>query len=460
MQIKIFLSEVKQKSNKVDHSVSEPHHIYIRDNGDGNEWWRDGDMALSFRVRAKGVDIKVRSDIMVWSEYWDNSLPGYKRTRKVSAEVQKAMKTLLNEIMEKLTDEYNQESANSNWVKSVISDCLRSKDELLPSIADRIEQYCMEHELAKGSRCVFIATSKKVRRYEAYRRTVDGEKGYCMCVETITADDYNDFREYIINEHRLYEEYPEVYVNLIKSKRSMPRQLSNTTVIHAMQHLRVVHFWCLRMGITDNKSCMDISIPEPTYGSPFYLTLEERNQLYEADLSDDASMQLCRDKFVFQSLIGCRIGDLDMMTRDNIHGDLLQYIPHKTKHRNADAVTVPLNKKAQTILSRYHEDDGHLFPSLQSAAYNEGIRAVMHRCGINRMVTVFNTQTMQEEQRAICDIATSHTARKTFIGNIYKKVHDPLLISSMTGHVNGSRSFARYREIDDDIKQELVDMIN
>lgn len=40
------------------------------------------------------------------------------------------------------------------------------------------------------------------------------------------------------------------------------------------------------------------------------------------------------------------------------------------------------------------------------------------------------------------------------------QVPDPNLIASMSGHVEGSRAFARYRNIDDDMKRKLVDMIN
>ena len=76
--------------------------------------------------------------------------------------------------------------------------------------------------------------------------------------------------------------------------------------------------------------------------------------------------------------------------------------------------------------------------------------------GIDRMVTVLNPLTGEEEKRPIYEVASSHMARRTFIGNLYKKVKDPNLIGSMTGHVEGSRSFARYRDIDDDVKKETV----
>ena len=47
--------------------------------------------------------------------------------------------------------------------------------------------------------------------------------------------------------------------------------------------------------------------------------------------------------------------------------------------------------------------------------------------------------------------------RRTFIGNIYKLVKDPNLVSALTGHVEGSRAFTRYRTID--MKKDLVKML-
>ena len=57
-------------------------------------------------------------------------------------------------------------------------------------------------------------------------------------------------------------------------------------------------------------------------------------------------------------------------------------------------------------------------------------------------------------------IASSHLARRTFIGNLYKKVKDPNLVGSLSGHKEGSKAFARYRDIDEDMKKELVDLLD
>ena len=56
-------------------------------------------------------------------------------------------------------------------------------------------------------------------------------------------------------------------------------------------------------------------------------------------------------------------------------------------------------------------------------------------------------------------MASSHMARRTFIGNIYKLVKDPNLVSALTGHAEGSRAFNRYRDIDIDMKRDLVKIL-
>jgi hypothetical protein len=50
-------------------------------------------------------------------------------------------------------------------------------------------------------------------------------------------------------------------------------------------------------------------------------------------------------------------------------------------------------------------------------------------------------------------------ARKTFIGNLYSQVQDPNLIGALSGHVEGSKAFARYRHIDEDLKRKTVSLL-
>ena len=91
--------------------------------------------------------------------------------------------------------------------------------------------------------------------------------------------------------------------------------------------------------------------------------------------------------------------------------------------------------------------------------YNRKIKEAFKRAGLDRMVTVLDQQTRQEVQKPLYEVASSHMARRSFIGNIYKKVKDPNLVGALSGHKEGSKAFARYRAIDDDMKKELIGML-
>ena len=194
---------------------------------------------------------------------------------------------------------------------------------------------------------------------------------------------------------------------------------------------------------------------------PVYMTLQERNQLFEADLSMRPQLAVQRDIFVFQTVVGCRVGDFYKLTKKNLVNGVLEYIQEKTRNHNPRTVRVPLNDIAKTILERYKDYNGEtLFPFISEQKYNQAIKEAFRLAGLNRVVTVLNPLTREPEQKYLYEVATTHTARKTFIGNMYKKVKDPDLISSVSGHKEGSKAFRRYREIDDEMKQELVNLLD
>lgn len=67
---------------------------------------------LCFRLRDKNVDIKVRSDIEVMSEYWDDETLSYRRTKAVPSEEQKKTKALVISIIEALNDSFTPDTAD------------------------------------------------------------------------------------------------------------------------------------------------------------------------------------------------------------------------------------------------------------------------------------------------------------------------------------------------------------
>ena len=121
---------------------------------------------------------------------------------------------------------------------------------------------------------------------------------------------------------------------------------------------------------------------------------------------------------------------------------------------------MPLTKVALEILARYRVPLREtLLPFYSEQKYNVKIKEAFKRAGLDRMVTTIDQRTRQEVQRPLYEVASSHMARRTFIGNIYKKVKDPNLVGSLSGHKEGSKAFARYRDIDEEMKKELVGLL-
>jgi len=149
------------------------------------------------------------------------------------------------------------------------------------------------------------------------------------------------------------------------------------------------------------------------------------------------------------------------MTKSNLIGGALEYIPRKTKEGRPLTVRVPLNAMATEILARYEVYDGDkLLPFISEQKYNLAIKRIFKAAGLKRLVTVINPTTREEEKRVLYEIASSHLARRTFVGNLYRQVKDPNLVGALSGHKEGSKAFARYRTIDDEMKKELVNLLS
>ena len=141
--------------------------------------------------------------------------------------------------------------------------------------------------------------------------------------------------------------------------------------------------------------------------------------------------------------------------------DAVEYIPRKTKEGNPITVRVPLNDKAKAILEKYKDHDGDkLLPFISEQKYNDAIKRAFKLAEINRIVTILDPLTNEEVKKPLHEVVSSHMARRTFIGNIYKRVKDPNLVGALSGHQEGSKAFARYREIDEDIKKDLVSLLD
>lgn len=237
------------------------------------------------------------------------------------------------------------------------------------------------------------------------------------------------------------------------------RRRSHNTVCALMRCLRAFFNWCLRdLCIEANPFMTYSGSYTERYATPYYLTVAERDMIAEFDFSADSAISVQRDIFIFQCLTGCRVSDMMNLTYENVGGGYLEYIARKTAGKHPAVIRIPLHPRAAEIIQRYKNPKPGvpLLPFIRPQRYNYAIKEILTRCGITRSVSLLSPVTGEPVRRHINEVASSHMARRTFIGMLYNRVKDPNLISSLTGHADNSRAFARYRAIDDTIKRELI----
>ena len=338
------------------------------------------------------------------------------------------------------------------------------------SIYQLAEEYIHVKKFSESHTKAFKVLVRALRRFELYIQ-VRKDQNFVLDVDTISEDNVNDFFIYIQNEHILAKKDKSLFEQLLKSapieispKHHSPQisQRGDNTIVKFKKKLSAFFRWLNRSHITKNNPTLNLEIGIEKYGTPICLDIDERDTIATFNFDDNGRLSVQRDIFIFQCLTGCRVGDLMKLTRNNIKDGILIYMPHKTKDRNnVREAIIPLDPLVLDLIDKYDGIDrnGRLFPFISAQKYNMAIKEILTACGITRAVYIRNTITGEYEQKNLNEIASSHIARKTFINSLYKKVQDPEIIGQMSGHVEGSRAFARYRNISVDILRETISKI-
>ena len=351
------------------------------------------------------------------------------------------------------------------------------------SFFDVVDTYLSTHKLSEQRLKNFRVLVRCLHRFELFKKKDTG-RGFTLSFANLTPELLRQIEDFLTDEQAVFLRYPEIYEQFPYSAKiavktpvrkrpptldaegnevpkGMPKPRGQNTVADLLTRFRAFILWAIDNGFTVNNPFKHFTIGEIVYGTPIYISNDERNKLLETDLSDDKEVETQRDIFVFQCLVGCRVSDLYKMTYRSIINGAVEYIPRKTKEDRPITVRVPLNDTALKLIAKYQDySRDSLFPFNTEQDYNRKIKTAFQRAGLDRVVTVLDQQTRQEVQRPLCEVASSHMARRTFIGNIYKKVKDPNLVGALSGHKEGSKAFARYRDIDEEMKKELIGFLD
>ena len=181
-----------------------------------------------------------------------------------------------------------------------------------------------------------------------------------------------------------------------------------------------------------------------------YLNEEELNKIYKLDLRKNKRLERVRDLFIVECNTGVRYNDLMNISKENILKESIKIKVSKTG-QTLNTLLLPITEK---ILKKYNYN----LPKISNVNYNLYIKEVGELAGINETITKDTRKSGKaiSFKRKKYELITTHTARRSFATNLYKRGYSPVQIMSITGHKKES-TFLTYIRI---TNEESVRMIS
>lgn len=203
------------------------------------------------------------------------------------------------------------------------------------SMYELAEEYLDKKRFSYDHTKAFRVLVRDLARYEAFKKKVLQEK-FAWNIDKMTRKDIEEFEDYLRNEKTLSEKYPKPFesileeypaeINVVHTMVKLQDRGDNT-IVKLKKKFKAFMQWLYETERTTNRPFDGIKIGVEKYGTPIYITKEERNVVAETDMLamfeklEDEDKKACsklplktletqRDIFVFQCLVGCRVGDL------------------------------------------------------------------------------------------------------------------------------------------------------
>lgn len=399
---------------------------------------------LHARFFSSKFDQRAATGIFVAPNFWKEKEQRVATPRTLNAETEQALKAknelsaLDSFIFDCYSKNTNAPIADKNWLKSCVLNFHNGTPaENLLLLTETIKKYTEHTRLSQKRKNQYFCVVNNVLQFEQEIK----KKIY---INSLSEKDVECFTKFLANE---------------KSKDGKPIRHQNR-INAILRQLRAVCTWSVKNELATTNPFARLQIQSDIYGTPTFLTIEERNRLYSFPF-EIARERVQRDIFVFQCLIGCRVSDLLALKKNNVTPDgFLQYVQQKMLHQTEKTIRVPLTKTAKEIVARYADyDSDKLLPFTSVQRYNDMIKELLKKAEIDRLVLVIDKDTNEKKSVPIYEVSSSHLARRTFMANMYKKVKSERLVCSFTGHSRTSSALSRYTVVDDEMKIELIEKI-
>ena len=385
-----------------------------------------------------GKKLKYSTGFKACYEDWDFNKQRIKSNKSLLVNARE-VNNLLNFIDTSLTKEYSK----------FISEQIEVTNELLKSYLDKLLnkntiEITSEKNISFIEFAYEVLENKKKRitieTYKSYRQTLIKLEMYSKVNKTPIT--FNSFDKKFVNSFSTFlEEYYDHQQN------SLSKHFKN---------LKTYLIEAVNRSLISNSNFIIKDFCYPTEETTaIYLTEKELQKMFDADLSQNRTMELARDIFLIGCYIGQRVSDYNGLTENDIitlKG--VKYFKIRQSKTKTD-VLCPITKEISEIMRLRHNN---LPPNkLNEPDINENIKELGKSLGFTKKIKCEFTKGGKKVIEMIPkhDLIMTHTARRSFCTNMYLKKMPVFDIMLFSGHKT-EKEFYKYIRIKGEERAEHI----
>jgi integrase len=427
---------------------------------------KSSDVNVRFRLRdGRTMQLFYKSEITVKPSDWDSSTQAIKAKVLFDNQKRAEFNKSINELKALVVELYNaqpiKDTLTSEWLEDAIDRKLNPikykseepEEEQPLKVIEFVDNFVSTAHLRKdkqtgrflspNTKKQYVTTAKHLKEFAAINKKKDFE------FFEIDQKFYTNFVEYLQREIQAVDENGEPVFNEDKTPKLSKQNFSQNSVGKYIRALKVMLNEATRNGINTQTAYNEFHVFNEDVDN-VYLDEKELLVLKNADLKKTPHLERVRDWFLLLAWTGCRFSDLEKISRTDIKDGFITFRQQKTNTK----VTIPLHPVVLEILEKYNFEMPN---SITNQKFNDYIKDAAKAAKIESEEVI--TKTIGGVLKSITmpkyDLITSHTGRRSFCTNMYKRGLPTLMIMSISGHKT-EKSFLKYIKVRQEEHAEMM----
>lgn len=272
------------------------------------------------------------------------------------------------------------------------------------------------------------STQKRYKNIRNILKEFEKDRKYKLTFNAITSRFHAEFTDYCMVE----------------------KKHVNNTYSRNFGLFKTFMLWAFKNGYTYNEEFKEMQKVPKVIVPQVALQKSDLEKLMQHDFKNER-LERVRDVFIFACVTGLRFGELSLVSKTSVIGDVLHLKEEKGAEK--EVRTIPLNDLAIYLLRKYN----YKLPLIANQKQNKYIKEVFEKAGYDHEIekVVIRGKEVQRNPVLFKDRVSTHTARRTFITMLKRDGKSDKLISKITGHKD-LKTLNQYYQVDDEAKKEAV----